>query len=73
MEMKLILEITKDKKLELTEAEAKTLYLKFDKLFGNKEWSYPYWRSNDIINYRTVDNTTITPTESEDYIRIRMY
>lgn len=73
MEMKLILEIAEDKKLELTEADAKALYLKLNELFGYKGWS-PYWYNSDTVTVSPLANITYTSTSiPEDYIRIRMY
>lgn len=46
MEMKLILEIAEDKKLELSEKEAKDLFVKLQEMFGVSvnTWVYPYVR-----------------------------
>lgn len=73
MEMKLILEIAEDKKLELTEPEAKALYLKLNELFANKVCTYPYWYNTQSITYRNTVDDTNSYTVPEEYIKIRMY
>ena len=73
MEMKLILEIAEDKKLELSEKEAKDLYAKLNELFGSKGYMYPYWGSNQSVTYRNTAGDTSSYTVPEEYIKIRMY